>query len=86
MAVASKWMAAHFNRPGFDLFGFDTFVIAGDGDLMEGVSNEAASFAGDVRLYLSFSPIGRTTSLISGLPRRETCTQRLPWRLWWPST
>ena len=38
----------------------------------------AASFAGEVRLNLSFCPIGMITSLISGLPRRETCTQRFP--------
>jgi transketolase len=50
MAVASKWLAAHFNRPGFELFDFDTYVIAGDGDLMEGVSSEAASFAGHQQL------------------------------------
>ena len=50
MAVASKWLAARFNRPGFELFDFDTYVICGDGDMMEGVSHEAASFAGHQQL------------------------------------
>ena len=50
MAVASKWMGAHFNRPGFPIFDFDVYVVCGDGDLMEGVSHEAASFAGHQRL------------------------------------
>ncbi len=36
MAIASKWMAAHFNRPGFPMFGFDVYALAGDGCLMEG--------------------------------------------------
>src|ERR671937_668796 len=36
MAVAGKWMAAHFNRPGYELFDFDVYVLAGDGDLIEG--------------------------------------------------
>jgi transketolase len=50
MAIASKWMAAHYNRPGFELFDFDVYALAGDGDLMEGISYEAASLAGHLRL------------------------------------
>ena len=38
MAIASKWQAARFNEPGFELFDFDVYAIAGDGCLMEGVS------------------------------------------------
>lgn len=45
MAMASRWMAATFNRPGYDLFGFDVFAVGGDGCMMEGISSEAASFA-----------------------------------------
>jgi transketolase len=50
MAVAEKHLAARFNRPGFDVVGHWTYVIAGDGDLMEGVSSEAASLAGHLGL------------------------------------
>src|SRR5262249_19268337 len=50
MAIASKWMAAHFNRPGFEMIGFDVYAMAGDGCLMEGISEEAASLAGHLKL------------------------------------
>jgi transketolase len=50
MAIASKWLAARFNRPGFDIFDFNVWTICGDGDLMEGVASEAASLAGHLQL------------------------------------
>jgi transketolase len=50
MAVGEKWMAGYFNRPGFELFDYDVFALCGDGDMMEGVSSEAASLAGHLKL------------------------------------
>jgi transketolase len=50
MAMASKWLAARFNRPGFDIFDFNVWTVCGDGDLMEGVASEAASLAGHLEL------------------------------------
>jgi len=50
MAIAGQWMAQHFNRPGFTLFDYDVYALCGDGDLMEGISHEAASLAGHLRL------------------------------------
>lgn len=50
MAIAGKWMGRHFNRPGFEMFDYDVFALCSDGDLMEGVSSEAASLAGHLKL------------------------------------
>jgi len=50
MAMAGKWQAAQFNRPGFDVFDYRVFALAGDGDMMEGISQEAASLAGHLKL------------------------------------
>jgi transketolase len=46
MALAERWLARRFNRPGFKIFDYDVYALCGDGDMMEGVSSEAASFAG----------------------------------------
>jgi transketolase len=46
MALAGRWLAKHFNRPDFTMFDYDVYAVCGDGDMMEGVSSEAASFAG----------------------------------------
>ncbi len=50
MAIASKWLAANYNQPGFEIFDFKTYAVCGDGDLMEGAASEAASLAGHLRL------------------------------------
>jgi transketolase len=50
MAIAAEWLAANYNQPGFDIFDYNVYAICGDGDLMEGVSCEAASLAGHLKL------------------------------------
>ena len=50
MAIGSRWMAGYFNRPGFEMFGYDVYALCGDGCMMEGVTSEAASLAGHLRL------------------------------------
>jgi transketolase len=50
MAIAGKWLAANFNRPGFEVFDYNVYAICSDGDLMEGIGGEAASLAGHLKL------------------------------------
>jgi len=50
MAMAGLWQAATFNRPGYDLFNYNVYAIAGDGCMMEGIGSEAASLAGHQKL------------------------------------
>ena len=50
MAIAELWMANHFNRPDFEMINYDVYAMCGDGCMMEGVSNEAASIAGHLKL------------------------------------
>jgi len=50
MAIAEAWLAARYNRPGHEIVNHYTYAICGDGDLMEGVTQEAASLAGHLRL------------------------------------
>jgi transketolase len=49
-AIAQRWLASHFNRPDFDVFDYNVYAFCGDGDLMEGISGEAASVAGHLKL------------------------------------
>ncbi len=50
MAIARKWLASRYNRPGFDMFDYDIYAVCGDGCLMEGIGSEAASLAGHLEL------------------------------------
>jgi transketolase len=50
MVIAERWLAKHFNRPDFTVFDYDVYAMCGDGDMMEGVTSEAASLAGHLML------------------------------------
>jgi transketolase len=50
MGIAQKWLAERYNKPGFNLFDYSVYVICSDGDIMEGITSEAASVAGNLQL------------------------------------
>jgi transketolase len=50
MAIGERWLAAHYNRPDFEIFDYNIYAICGDGCMMEGISSEAASLAGHLGL------------------------------------
>jgi transketolase len=50
MAIAERWLVSYFNRPAFELFDYDIYALCGDGCMMEGISGEAASLAGHLKL------------------------------------
>jgi transketolase len=50
MGIAEKWLAARYNRPGYELFNYRIYGLCGDGCMMEGISGEAASLAGHLKL------------------------------------
>jgi len=50
MAIAGKWLASRYNKPGFEIFNYNIYAVCGDGCMMEGVSSEAASLAGHLGL------------------------------------
>ncbi len=50
MAIGQKWLAAQYNKPGFEVFNYNIYAVCGDGCLMEGVASEAASLAGHLGL------------------------------------
>jgi transketolase len=50
MAIAQKWLASRYNKPGFEIFNYNIYAVCGDGCMMEGISSEAASLAGHLGL------------------------------------
>ena len=79
MAIAEAHLAAHYNRPGFDIIDHCTYGLVSDGDLMEGVASEAASLAGQLELgkliYL-FDDNHVTLSAGTNIATNEDCAQR----------
>ena len=79
MAIAEAYLAAQYNRPGFEIISHFTYGLVSDGDLMEGVASEAASLAGQLELgkliYL-FDNNHVTLSAGTNIASNEDCAQR----------
>jgi len=75
MAIASKWLGANYNRPGFDIFNFNVYAMCGDGDMMEGVACEAASLAGTLgfQIFAGFTTTPRDAGRTGGLVVQRRC-------------
>ena len=69
MAIAQKYLASRYNKPGFDIVDYYIYATLGDGDLMEGISSEAASLAGHLKLGNLFIFMMITTLLSMVRPR-----------------
>lgn len=79
MAISERWLASRFNRPGYDVINHCTYVLASDGDLMEGVASEAASYAGTLglgKLIALYDDNGITIEGSTGLTFTEDVARR----------
>ena len=82
MAIAEKWLAGHFNRPDFEVFDYNVYVVCSDGCLMEGVGSEAASLAGHLGLDNLCWIYDNNHITIEGA--RASPSRKTSWRASWP--
>ena len=88
MAVARQWLSTTYNRPGFDVFDFNVYALCGDGDMMEGISSEAASLAGHLKLsnLCWIYDSNRITSRARQTSPSPRMSLRASWRMAGPSS
>lgn len=86
MAIAERFLAAKFNVEGHSMVGHQTYVLASDGDLMEGITNEAASLAGHLnldKLIVLYDDNSITIDGSTSLAFSENVTDRFEALGWW---